>query len=200
MKLKGHSAIGAILLAMVSIILILGLSGITSAGALTIGRMPDPTDTLKAYMDSIIECDFEKAAGYMYDCDDLGLSQQPEGEADKVLFNTVINNYAYEIKNIEVKGVNAFAEITFTCCDLNLMRDDLKEEVAKGIERGVWDGKDVESADFLLGVVADSAELVTEDITPYLADSEQTIELVYYESEWRVLFSNELYNAMLGRP
>lgn len=199
-RLKGYSAISVILLTAAAVVLILGLSGISSLGAITIGRLPDPADTLCGYMDSIVSGDFEKAAEYMYDCDDLGMSNPPEGEADKVLFDAVTSNYDYVIQGIDVKGVNATADVIFTCCDLNLMRDDLKAEVTEGIESGIWHGEEIESAEYLLGVVADSAEDVTEDISPYLVNSEQKIELTYYDSEWHVLFSDDFYNALLGRP
>lgn len=199
-KFKDYSAIGAILLGAVSVVLILGLSGISSLGAITIGKMPAPEDTLTAYMDCIVDGDFEKAAEYMYDCGDLGMSEPPEGAADKVLFAAVTQNYGYRIENIERRGVNATADVVFTCCDLNLMRDDLKAEVTAGIESGIWHGEDIESAEYLLGVVAEAAEEVTKDVSPYIVESEQKIELTYYDSEWHVLFSNEFYNALLGRP
>ena len=199
-RLKGYSAISVVSAAAAVVVLILGLSGISSLGAITIGYLPDPADTLTAYMESIVNGDFEKAAEYMYDCDDLGMSNPPEGEADKVLFDAVTDNYDYVIQNIDVRGVNATADVIFTCCDLNLMRDDLKAEVTEGIESGIWHGEEIESTEYLLGVVAEAAEAVTEDISPYLVDSEQKIELTYYESEWHVLFSEELYSALLGRP
>lgn len=135
---------------------------------------------------------------------------------EKTLFEMLRNSYSvefaeesldpvplpYQGKDMTISGTQAFVRLRFTSLDISLMSEPLSEIVTEvGAER-MYDGITYETEAEATALVEEvfTRRLVSDgDVSDYCVEHPLTLELAYSDGSWKIMVSEEFYDALLGR-
>lgn len=189
------------------------------------GRSVDnPKRTIIGFIDAMQADRFDRSAAdtamsYIGNYSTMGFEKYTEvndSRLERMLFDLLRNSYSvefdsssldpvpspYQGKDMTISGTQAFVRLSFTSLDISQMSEPLSEIVTEiGAER-MYDGEIYETE-------SDAAALVEEvfterfvsdgDVSDYCTERRLTLELVYSDGGWKIVVSDEFYDALLGK-
>ncbi len=169
----------------------------------------DPQDCVRQFFDSLIRKDYETAYGCLYDYASLGLEDQPESEAARLMADALFDSFDYSLfGDCQTEGLSAGQQVIFDTLDLNALQDDLKA----GTEARVQKLSDElprsqvvdENGDYLPEITQqaylDTLRELLSHPARYRTSVGLQIDLTYTVKGWRILTDTELIQALSGRP
>lgn len=135
---------------------------------------------------------------------------------EKTLFEMLRNSYSVEFtensldpvplpyrgKDMTVSGAQAFVRLRFTSLDISLMSESLSEIVTEVGSERMYDGITYETEEEAAALVEEvfTRRLVSDgDVSDYCVERSLTLELTYSEGSWKIMVSDEFYDALLGK-
>jgi len=199
---------------------------LTLAGCSTCsGQMvKNPKLTIVEFIDAMQSERFDRsAADAAMSCignySTLGFEKYTEVNDDlieRTLFDMLRNSYSAEFsddslapvpttwqgRDLTVSGTQAFVRFTFSSLDISAMSGPLSEIVTE-------EGADRMLAGASYDTEADAVALVEEvftgdfvsdgDVSDYCVERSLTLEMAYIDGGWKIMVSDEFYDALLGR-
>lgn len=170
--------------------------------------MADPADTVAAFFDAVAAKDYDRACTYLSDYASLGLEQQPESEAARLMAEALRSSYSYSLHGeSKVNGLQASQQVLFEMLDLTALQDDLKtgtEEAVKRLSEELPASQVVDDKGNYLPEITNRAYMETLQELLSRPDKYRTvvgleIQLTYTTDGWRIVTGRELLNALSGR-
>ncbi len=108
----------------------------------------------------------------------------------------------YQGRDMSISGTQAFVKLRFTSLDMSLMSEPLSDIVTEiGADR-MFEGETYETEDDAAALVEEvfTGQFVSDgDVSGYCVEHALTLELAYAEGGWKIMVSDEFYDALLGR-
>lgn len=168
----------------------------------------DPAETVNAFFDAILAEDYDRACGYLGDYVSLGLEQEPESEAARLMADALRSSYTYSLYGeSRVSGMQASQQVLLETLDLTALQEDLKagtEAAVQKLSEELPENEVVDAQGNYLPEITDRAYLETlrellEHAEKYHTIVGLDINLTYTVEGWRITTSRELLNALSGR-
>lgn len=207
-QLKLIWAIPGLLLAVLALLLCVYAPGMKTAVTAPAETVEDPQKTVRAFFDELIAGDYERAYGLLYNYASLGLEDEPESEAARLMSEALRGSYSYSFYGeCETNDLNARQALVFEMLDLNMLTEDLKS----GTEAAVEKMSEELPASELLDENGNYRPEVTEKayldtLRELLAQPDKyktsvglNIELYYTVDGWRIMADDPLIFALSGR-
>jgi hypothetical protein len=194
----------------------------------TLNQLPNPAETVKAFVDAIAAGDYEKADSYIYNYASLGFEGEKESEDEfySLFRSSLIESYKINFLTPEEElasssditpheeqetvspsdakattdGMNATVPIRFTFLDFNKVTDRLSE-IAVGIaEKKKYNGYVYDSDEKANALLAESFEKLKKEgnMDVYLSDIELTVKLIFTDDSWKIIMEDDFYRVLLG--
>ena len=168
----------------------------------------DPQDTVKDFFNAVIAQDYDKACGYLIDYASLGLDQEPESEAARLMADALRESYTYSLYgDCRVSGMTASQQVLFEMLDLTAMQEDLKagtEAAVQKMSEELPESQVVDPEGNYLPEITERAYLDTLKELLSRPEKYRTVvglemELHYTVEGWRITTGRDLLNALSGR-
>ncbi len=161
----------------------------------------------------------ETAMGYVANYSTMGFekfTQVQDSDLEQRLFDMLRKSYRarfsdssldpvtspWQSSDLVVTGKEASVKFTFVSLDYTLMSDALAERVTEvGTDR-MYYGETFDTEEQALALaleVFDEIFAPGTDLSPYCVERELTLNMEYIDSRWKLVVSDEFYNALLGR-
>lgn len=140
-QLKLRWAIPGLLLAVAALLLCLYAPAMTPTVKTTTAASVektegDPQQTVRTFFDSLMLKDYDAAYDCLYDYVSLGLEDEPESEAARLMADALRGSYSYTLYgDCAVQGMSASQQVIFEVLDLNALQEDLKAGTEAAVER-----------------------------------------------------------------
>ena len=207
-QLKLVWAIPALLLASLALLLCVAAPGMKTAVSAPAETVEDPQKTVRAFFDELVAGDYERAYGLLYNYASLGLEEQPDTEAARLMSEALRGSYSYSFYGAcEMNDLNARQAVVFEMLDLNLLTEDLKSGTEAAVEKL---SEELPASELLdengnyLPEITEKAYLDT--LRELLGHPDQyktsvglNIELYYTVDGWRIMADDPLIFALSGR-
>ena len=137
-------------------------------------------------------------------------------ELEKTLFDLLRKSYSvdfadsslepvpspYQGKDMTISGTQAFVRLSFTSLDISLMSEPLSDIVTEiGAER-IYEGEVYATEEDAAALVEEvfTGQFVSDgDVSDYCVERQLTLELAYSDGGWKIVVSDEFYDALLGK-
>lgn len=186
--------------------MLLGLVG-TSVGTVYAKPSGDPQQTVTDFFDGLVTGDYVLAYSLMKDYSDLGLSNEPETEAAKLVYSALKASYDYRLEGqCQVNLLQAQQHVVMRYLDIakataeldKATEDNLKEIVQTRSHNAVYDENDQ-----YLPQVTDEAYLSAlksrlKNAANYYTTVEFDLTLDYVNGKWQITTAPELLVALSG--
>lgn len=168
----------------------------------------DPTETVTGFFDAVLAEDYDTACGYLSDYASLGLEQEPESEAARLMAEALRESYGYSLYgDCRVSGMEASQQVLFETLDLTALQADLKagtEAAVQKLSEELPEREVVDAEGNYLPEITDRAYLET--LRELLSHAEKyhtivgvEVQLHYTVEGWRMTTGRDLLSALSGR-
>jgi len=207
-----------------AVCMLLAVSLLTGCGILSRRSVENPKRVIVDFIDAMQAERFDRSAAdiamkYIGNYSTMGFEKYTEMNdslLEKTLFDMLRSSYSvefaesslepvptpYQGRDMTVSGTQAFVRLTFSSLDISLMSEPLSEIVTEiGAER-MFDGAVYETEEDAAALVEEvfTGQFVSDgDISGYCVEHELTLELAYIDGGWKIVLSDEFYDALLGR-
>lgn len=179
----------------------------TSVGTVYAKPAGDPQETVTDFFDGLVTGDYVLAYSLMKDYSDLGLSNEPETEAAKLVYTALKASYDYKLDGpCQVELLHAQQPVVMRYLDIakatagldEATMEELKEIVQTRSHNAVYDENDQ-----YLPQVTDEAYLSAlkgrlKNAANYYTTVEFTLTLDYINGNWQITTAPELLVALSG--
>lgn len=215
-QLKLRWAIPALLLTALALLLcvyapgmktIVRTSGSKTTDPETSESVEDPQKTVTAFFDGLAAQDYAKAYGQLYNYATLGLEDEPDTEAARLMAEALRSSYSYSLYgDCEIHDLKAEQAVILDAMDLSLLTEDLK----RGTEAAVQKMSEELPQSELLDENGNYRPEVTEKAyldtlrellkhpDRYKTSVVLNVELYYTADGWRVVADDTLIYALSG--
>lgn len=195
----------AMLLAAVFVVICINavksIKPLTEGKPRTLTQLPNPTATVEAFFEAIVENDFETAASYTSNYSSLGISNDTYENSDDVisqkLYSMIASSYSYSLTDeCIVESKTAVQQVDFTFFEVEAITAELGEYAKNIAYDKAYSGTaiDENSANEILSEALDSID----DISDYLVTKRFEVTLNYDGEAWYIDLSPELLSAIAG--
>lgn len=207
-QLKLVWAIPALLLAAAALLLCVYAPGMKTAVSAPSETVEDPQMTVRAFFDELIAGDYERAYGLLYNYASLGLEQEPETEAARLMSEALRESYSYSFYGeCETNDLSARQAVVFEMLDLNLLSEDLKSGTEAAVQKMSEELPQSELLDedgnyrpeITEKAYLDTLRTLLQHPEKYKTSAGLTIELYYTVDGWRIMAGDPLIFALSGR-
>lgn len=202
---------------------VLTLSG-CDFGLFSSRSVDNPKQAVIGFIDALQADRFDRTAAdtamsYVANYSTMGFEKYTEVNDDpleETLFELLRSSYSvefdekslepvtnpYQGRDMTVSGKQAFVRLSFESLDLSVMSEKLAEAVTEtGAER-MYDGETFETEEEAAALVEEVFAQIFDDetdVSDYCVEHRLTLELAYVDSRWKIVVSDEFYDALLGR-
>lgn len=169
----------------------------------------DPRDTVEAFLNAIRKGDYPAAYACLSEYESLGLEDEPEGEAARLLADALRGSYSFLLRGgAVVEGLDARQSVSLTALDLNAMTPDLEREAEAYLlmlsDEVPRSRLAYEDGHFLPSISGQAYLYVLrktlEHRDDYLCTHELELRLVLTTEGWRIVVDQPLLDALGGQP
>jgi|GEM_PF-1744096 len=161
----------------------------------------------------------ETAMSYVANYSTMGFEKYAQVQDDRLekrLFDLLRQSYSveffdsssedisnpYQSSDMTVSGKKAYVRIKFSCVDYTLMSEALSEKVTEIASERAFYGETFETEEqamALVDEVFDTVFVPGESMDRFCVERELTLEMKYVDSSWKIVISDEFYDALLGK-
>lgn len=179
----------------------------SSVGTIYANPSGDPRSSVTDFFDALVTGDYETAYSLMDDYSDLGLDEQPESEAGKLIYQALKQSYHYElIGECQVNMIEATQRVSMRYLDLAAVTAELDELTAKKLKilvqtrehDQVYDAEDNYLPEVTQEAYIQALEQALKDARSCYTTVEFDVPLKYTGGKWLVLTAPELLTALSG--
>ena len=153
-----------------------------------VGSIPDPTETVKVFFDSVCDGDFAEADKYLSGIS-LSMKKQIDGVFAQKLYNYLLKSYRYGINgDVSSHLTEASCNVDFTYLDLNRLAGDLKNESTAL-------GKKYVNAE---KVASEALDTLMTQSEKYCTTKAFEITMKYSGGKWQIYLPDDLFYAICG--
>lgn len=207
-----------------AVCLLLATLTLAGCGTCTGQSVDNPKKTIVEFIGAMQSERFDRsAADAAMSCignySTLGFEKYTEVNDDlleRTLFDMLRNSYSveftddslapipssYQGRDMTVSGTQAFVRLRFSSLDISAMSEPLSEIVtAEGADR-ILMGETYETEADAIALVEEifTEQFVSDgDVTDYCTERGLTLEMAYIDGGWKIMVSDEFYDALLGR-
>ena len=207
-QLKLGWALPALLLASLALFLCVLAPGMKTAVSSSSDTAEDPQKTVEAFFDGLVSKNYGRAYGLLYNYASLGLEDEPDSEAARLMADALRSSYAYSLYGeCRTEDLHAWQQVILEVLDLSALQEDLKagtEEAVQKMSEELSEKELLDENGNYLPAVTEKAYLDTLRSLLSHPDRYRTsiglnIELYYTVDGWRVVGDNPLIFALSGR-
>jgi len=200
-RLAGCGAIGLFTLSMLVCIIA------PNTGIIVCAPTGDPQDVVVAFFDALIEGDYETAYSYLDYYSGLGLENQPEGEANQVIYEALKDSYSYRLYGDCVTGqLTAKQQVLLEHLDIQRMQtklgdkthDVLEKMVQTSASSAIYDENNEFRPEAIDTAYLAAVNELLEQPELYRSTTGMELNLVYTSDGWRIEATTDLLNALTG--
>ncbi|MBE6759036.1 MAG: hypothetical protein E7554_02980 [Ruminococcaceae bacterium] len=207
-----------------AVCLLLTMLTLTGCGTCSGQAVDNPKKTIVEFIDAMQSERFDRtAADAAMSCignySTLGFEKYTEVNDDlleRTLFDMLRNSYSveftddslapipssYQGRDMTVSGTQAFVRLRFSSLDISAMSEPLSEIVTEvGADRMLM-GETYETEADAIALVEEvfTEQFVSDgDVSGYSKEHGITLEMAYIDGGWKIMVSDEFYDALLGR-
>lgn len=178
-----------------------------SAGTVYTRAEGDPTDTVKAFFDSVIARDYDTAYSHLNNYSTLGLENVPQSENAKLAYDALLDSYSYSVSgNARIDRLEATVPVRLRYLDLpsfeqsvaSRTNENLAEFVKNNPINMVYDEHDQYLPSVTEQAYSDALAFVLDKADTYYSSAELNIQLEYKDGQWHIISSDALHRALAG--
>lgn len=210
--------------AIISVVMLVCILTGCSLGVFSGVEIDNPKKTVLEFINAMQTETFDQAAaqtatGYIANYSTMGFdkfAQVQDDDMEKRLFDMLRKSYRaefsdislepvsspYQSADITVSGKKAVVKFTFVSVDYTLMSAALSEAVTEAGSERMFHGETFETeaeAMALAQEVFDTVFAADRDMSEFCVERELALEMEYIDSKWKIVVSDEFYDALLGK-
>lgn len=222
--MKRNNTLSRCAAAVISVVLAACMLTGCSLGVFSGVDLDNPKKSVLEFINAMQTENFDQTAaqtamGYIANYSTMGFekyTQVQDDDLEKRLFDILRKNYRVEFsdssldpvsspwqsEDLTISGKKAAVKLTFVSVDFTLMSKALSEAVTEEGADRMYHGETFETeadAMLLAGEVFDRVFAPGTDMSQYCVERELVLEMEYVDSKWKIVVSDELYDALLGR-
>lgn len=177
------------------------------AGIIVCAPKGDPQQVVVDFFDALVEGDYETAYTYLDYYSSLGLENQPEGEANQVLYAALRDSYAYRLHgDCVVNQLTAKQQVLLEHLDIARMQtklgdkthDVLENMVMTSANSAIYDENNEFRPEAINKAYLTAVNQLLERPEMYRSTTGMELNLVYTPDGWRIEATTDLLNALTG--
>ncbi len=222
--MKTKNALVRSAVAIISLVMSVCILTGCSAGVFSRAEIENPKKTIVEFIDAMQSDNFDDAAaqtamGYIANYSTMGFekyTQTLDDDLEKQLFDILRKSYKAEFydssldpvngdhqsSDLSISGKNATVKLKFVSVDYTLMSAALAEAVTEVASERMYNGETYETEADAMNLAKEIFETIftsDTDMSQFCIERELTLEMEYIDSKWKIVVSDEFYNALLGR-
>ncbi len=167
----------------------------------------DPQQTVTEFFDSLIDGDYTAAYDRLRDHTGLGLENEPDSDAGKLVYKALHDSYGYElIGGAEIDKLDAVQDIRFTYLSLPALEAAAAEETQIQLKHlvqrlpasEVYDKNNSYRKEITERAYLQALEQVLENAGDYYTTVEIPLRINYTDGRWQIAVNDVLLRALNG--
>ena len=170
-----------------------------------------PSQVLSSFLDAVIAGNRQEANEMLYQCvwtsdSDSGLyGAQGDlvSETDLHLLQCINESRHYEIvseSDYDKDAVEARVTVTYTVFNVPAFQSVLSSDVVRLVKEEQYNGKNFETPADTVGLIEERKAFLLQSPQNFYTTDRYIVTLVRFKGRWRVVLSEDFYNALCGCP
>jgi len=203
-KMKAMTGIASVVMfALAMIVCIIG----PHAGCVITAPKGDPQEVVTTFFDALLEEDYETAYSCLDYYSSLGLENEPETEAAKLVYKELLGSYSYRLYgDCAVENLTAKQQVLLEHLDINRMQSKLgdktnevlREMVQNSPTSSIYDENDQFRPEATNKAYMTAVKALLEKPEYYRTTTGMELDLVYTGNGWRIQANDALLHALCG--
>lgn len=178
-----------------------------NVGCIVTAPTGSPDEVVVGFFDALMAEDYEKAYSYLAYYSSLGLENEPEDEASKMVYEALLSSYSYRLHGDCVRnGLTAKQQVLLEHLDIQRMQEKLGERTHDALKKmvqtspmsAIYDENDQFRPEATQKAYETALAELLEKPEYYRTTTGMELELVYTSDGWRIQANDALLHALCG--